>query len=88
MENEAMQDTGVAYRGGPLAQTDSKRFRAQVPILFSIDGHQGQARGQVYNLSAEGCKVTSDTRVAPGTYLNLRLYLPGSATPVSVRLEP
>jgi len=69
-----------------MEQTDSKRFRAQVPILFSIDGHQGQARGLVYNLSAEGCKVTSDTRVAPGTYVNLRLYLPGSPVPVAVRL--
>jgi len=69
-----------------MEQLDSKRFRAQVPILFSVDGHQRQARGLVYNLSADGCKVTSDTRVAEGTYLNLRLYLPGSSAPVAVRL--
>ena len=70
-----------------MEQSDStKRFQAQLPILFSVDGHQGQARGLVYNLSADGCKMTSDTRVAPGTYLNLRLYLPGSPAPVEIRL--
>lgn len=69
-----------------MEQLDSKRFRAQLPILFSVDGHQGQARGLVYNLSVDGCKVTSDTRVASGTYLNLRLYLPGSPAPVEIRL--
>jgi PilZ domain-containing protein len=69
-----------------MEQSDSKRFQAHLPMLFSVDGHQGQARGLVYNLSADGCKATSDTRVAPGTYLNLRLYLPGSPAPVDVRL--
>jgi hypothetical protein len=69
-----------------MEQSDSKRFQAHLPILFSVDGHQGQARGLVYNLSADGCKVTSNTRVAPGTYLNLRLYLPGSPAPVDIRL--
>ena len=69
-----------------MEQTDSKRFRAQIPILFARDGCPGETRGLVYNLSAEGCKVTSNTRVEPGTYLNLRLYLPGSHVPVMVRL--
>ena len=69
-----------------MEPTDSKRFRAQVPIIFARDGHPGEARGLVYNLSAEGCKVTSDTRITPGTYLTLRLYLPGSPAPVTVRL--
>lgn len=69
-----------------MEQTDSKRFRAQIPILFSRDGCPGETRGLVYNLSADGCKITSNTRVDPGTYLILRLYLPGSVTPLLVRL--
>ena len=69
-----------------MEQTDSKRFRAQIPIIFARDGQPEEARGLVYNLSAEGCKVTSNTRVAPGTYLTLRLYLPGSHAPVAVEL--
>ena len=70
-----------------MEQTDSKRFRAQIPILFSRDGCPGETRGLVYNLSVEGCKITSNTRVEPGTYLNLRLYLPGSHVPMVVRLS-
>lgn len=65
---------------------DSKRFRAQIPIIFSRDGVPGETRGLVSNLSADGCKITSNTRVETGTYLNLRLYLPGSPVPMVVRL--
>ncbi len=72
--------------GSRMDQTDSKRFRAQIPIFFSRDGCPGETRGLVYNLSAEGCKVTSNTRVQTGSYLNLRLYLPGSHVPMVVRL--
>ncbi len=66
--------------------TDSKRFRAQFPVFFSRDGCPGETRGLVYNLSAEGCKITSNTRVETGSYLNLRLYIPGSIVPLVVRL--
>lgn len=69
-----------------MDQTDSKRFRAQLPVAFAREGYPGEARGLVYNLSIEGCKVTSDTRVASGTYLALRLYLPAPHAPVAVRL--
>ncbi|MBI5776943.1 MAG: PilZ domain-containing protein [Nitrospirae bacterium] len=69
-----------------MEQSDSKRFRARLPVAFAREGCPGQARGLVYNLSIEGCKVTSDTRVAPGTYLTLRLYLPAPHAPVEIRL--
>lgn len=69
-----------------MEQTESKRFRAQLPVFFSRDGCPGETRGLVYNLSAEGCKITSNTRVEAGTYLNLRLYLPGLPVPVAIRL--
>lgn len=59
-----------------MDQTDSKRFRAHVPVKFAREGQPGEARGFVYNLSIESCKITSDTRVTPGTYLTLKLYLP------------
>ncbi len=69
-----------------MEQTDSKRVRAHLPVFFSRDGCPGDTRGLVYNLSTDGCKITSNTRVEAGTYLNLRLYLPGSPAPVMVRL--
>jgi hypothetical protein len=69
-----------------MEQLDSKRFRARLPVAFARDGCPGEARGLVYNLSIEGCKMTSDTRVALGTYLSLRLYLPAPHAPVEVRL--
>ena len=69
-----------------MEQLDSKRFRAHLPVAFAQEGRPGEARGLVYNLSIEGCKVTSDTRVAPETYLTLRLYLPAPHAPVAVRL--
>lgn len=69
-----------------MDQADSKRFRAQLPVAFAREGYPGEARGLVYNLSIDGCKVTSDTRVASGTYLTLRIYLPAPHAPVTVRL--
>jgi len=69
-----------------MEQSDSKRFQAHLPVAFARDGYPGEARGLVYNLSIDGCKVTSNTRVAPGTYLTLRLYLPAPHAPVTVRL--
>ena len=69
-----------------MEQSDSKRFQAHLPVAFARDGHPGEARGLVYNLSIDGCKVTSNTRVAPGTYLTLRLYLPAPHAPVEIRL--
>jgi len=69
-----------------MERSASKRFRAHLPVAFARDGYPGEARGLVYNLSIDGCKVTSDTRVAPGTYLSVRLYLPAPHAPVEVRL--
>jgi len=69
-----------------LEQSASKRFRAHLPMAFVREGYPGEARGLVYNLSIDGCKVTSDTLVAPGTYLTLRLYLPAPHAPMQVRL--
>jgi hypothetical protein len=66
--------------------SDSKRVRAHLPVTFARDDRPGEARGLVYNLSADGCKVTSDTRVPPGTYLTLRLHLPASRAPLVIRL--
>jgi hypothetical protein len=66
--------------------TASKRFRAHLPVVLARDGHPGEARGLVDNLSIDGCKVTSDTRVTPGTYLSLRLHLPTPHEPLQVRL--
>jgi hypothetical protein len=69
-----------------MEQSASKRFRAHLPVTFARDDRPGEARGLVYNLSIEGCKITSDTRVAPGTYLTLRLHLPSPHTRVEIRL--
>jgi hypothetical protein len=66
--------------------TASKRFRACLPVVLARDEHPGEAHGLVYNLSIDGCKVTSDTRVEPGTYLSLRFQLPAPHAPVQVRL--
>jgi hypothetical protein len=69
-----------------MERSASKRFRAHLPVAFARDGHPGEARGLVYNLSIDGCKVTSDSRVTPGIYLTLRLHLPAPHAPLVVRL--
>ena len=69
-----------------MEQTDSKRFRAHVPVIFARDGQPGEARGFVYNLSNEGCKITSDTRMTPGTYVTLKLFLPNPHALTVIRL--
>lgn len=66
------------------AEIHLKFFRVRLPVTFA--GTQIEGEGTVYNLSAGGCKVTSETSVPTGTHLALRLYLSPGDPPVAVEL--
>ena len=65
------------------------RIQVQWLISFfvsriSLKGGRISGAGIVRNLSMEGCRVGSDTRVYPGVQMELRLYLPEDVVPVDV----
>ena len=51
------------------------RVHVEFPLTFSGDEVLG--RGTVINLSAGGCGIESDENVQKGTFLGLRVLLPG-----------
>ena len=63
--------------------TDARKFPrlpVQLPLGFSSAGLQGE--GTVYDISAEGCAVTSEAGVAVGGYLQVQLCLPNEELPL------
>ncbi len=58
------------------------RFDIRLPVAFSGPGGAGE--GVVVNLSREGCCIESDVRPRVGTYLDLRLHLSDTASPLRI----
>lgn len=57
------------------------RVTVQLPVLFN--GDRGGS-GTIQDLSVNGCLIVSPTRVEPGDYLCLWLYLPHDASPIVI----
>ena len=57
------------------------RYTVELPVLFN--GDRGGA-GIIQDLSVNGCLIVSDTRVEPGNYLCLWLYLPHDPSPIVI----
>ena len=62
----------------------SPRFAVQLPVSFKGDG--GAGKGMVFNLSMGGCRIGSDDTLAPNTYLELHIDLPGCNMPTTIEL--
>ena len=59
-----------------------ERVHADLPVMFAGENYVGE--GTVRNLSVPGCAIQSRKRVQPGSYLEMRLFLPDSAPPLRV----
>lgn len=71
------------------------RFSVQLPLSFKGDKIAGEGVvfnlslegcGVVFNLSLEGCAVGSDTRIRPGTYLEICIQPHQQDSPIEVEL--
>jgi hypothetical protein len=59
-----------------------RRVPLQATVYFLNE--QFRARGFVWNLSLDGCRVDTDKEVLPGTEVSLMLNLPEAGEPIEV----
>jgi hypothetical protein len=61
-----------------------ERIHAQFPVVFAGEAYVGE--GTVLNVSVPGCAVHSRNRVQPGSYLEMRMLVPDTMSPLRVGL--
>jgi hypothetical protein len=61
-----------------------ERLHTDFPVMFAGETYVGE--GTVLNVSIPGCAIQSRKRVQPGSYLEMRLLMPDSASPLRVGL--
>ena len=61
-----------------------ERVHIQFPVVFAGEAYVGE--GTVLNVSVPGCAVHSRKRVQPGSYLEMRMLVPDTASPLRVGL--
>jgi hypothetical protein len=61
-----------------------ERVHTEFPVMFAGETYVGE--GTVLNLSLPGCAIQSGKRVQPGSYLEMRLLVPDSDSPLRVGL--
>lgn len=59
------------------------RYDIRLPISFS--GPHSSGEGQIVNLSSQGCCVESEVLPAAGSYLDLRVHIPGLDQPLVIQ---
>ena len=61
-----------------------KRIHTHFPVVFAGEAYMGE--GTVLNVSVPGCAVHSQNRVQAGSYLEMRMLVPGAMSPLRVGL--
>jgi PilZ domain len=61
-----------------------ERVYTDFPVVFAGETYVGE--GTVLNVSVPGCAIQSRKRVQPGSYLEMRLLVPDSNSPLRVGL--
>lgn len=61
-----------------------ERVSTQIPVIFAGEAYVGE--GTVLNVSVPGCAVQSKKAVQPGSYLEMRMLVPDTSSPLSVSL--
>ena len=61
-----------------------KRVHTYFPVVFAGEAYVGE--GTVLNVSVPGCAVHSRKRVQPGSYLEMRMLVPDTTSPLRVEL--
>ena len=67
-----------------MERRESPRFAVELPISFS--GNEVAGGGIVSSLSTEGCTITSEEKVQPGTYLVLHIHLSEQYSSLGIEL--
>ncbi len=62
----------------------SQRVSVECSVMFAGDTAVGE--GRILDLSLPGCLLESAEKLAPGEYVQLRLFLPDLQTPLHVPL--
>ena len=63
-----------------------KYLRIRVEFRSTFSGEQIEGQGKVVDLSLGGCRIESDSHVATGTALELRLYVLDIDSPLRIDL--
>ena len=61
-----------------------ERIDTHFPVVFAGEAYVGE--GTVLNVSVPGCAVHSRKRVKPGSYLEMRMLVPDTSSPLRVGL--
>lgn len=61
-----------------------ERVYTHFPVVFAGEAYVGE--GTVLNVSVPGCAVHSRKRVTPGSYLEMRMLVPDTTSPLRVGL--
>mgnify|MGYP001595934935 FL=1 len=61
-----------------------ERVHTHFPVVFAGEAYVGE--GTVLNVSVPGCAVHSRKRVKPGSYLEMRMLVPDTTSPLRVGL--
>lgn len=61
-----------------------ERVHAEYPVVFAGEAYVGE--GRVLNVSVPGCAVHSRKPVQPGSYLEMRMFVPDTAPPLRIGL--
>lgn len=61
-----------------------ERIHTDFPVMFAGETYVGE--GTVLNMSVPGCAIQSRKQVPPGSYLEMRLLVPDSRSPLRVGL--
>lgn len=60
------------------------RVSTHFPVIFAGEAYVGE--GTVLNVSVPGCAIHSKKSVNPGSYLEMRMLVPDTTSPLSVGL--
>ncbi len=67
-----------------MERRNHPRFSAGFPVSFSGEAISGE--GSALNLSKDGCLIVSDNELLEGDYLQLRVHLSGTLSPVDIEV--
>jgi len=91
--SRAEGDCGTLCSPHPLTEKEStimaklrycERVHTHFPVVFAGEAYVGE--GTVLNVSVPGCAVHSRKRVQTGSYLELRMLVPDTTSPLRVGL--
>lgn len=60
------------------------RIAVELRVLFPVTGHTEIRQGMMFDISTDGCAVTSTASMSPGTEVKLLIHARDLAAPITV----